>query len=191
MFSFLLNNVWIAIGLWTFLYLMDYLLTLKAARMYQAGVNQHIRFGGGYELNPVFREDIALLRRFSFRFWLLLILVDGLLLILYALGIPEIFAVVWGMFIGIQIAVHFRHLRNLVVFHHARQSQGIKGQIAYEHWFSLRLSAVDLLSFGFLFTLLFLFSGNFVMLGSAAGCLVMALRHLFDSIKARKTSLQI
>jgi len=139
------------------------------------------------QLSSVIRsEDIAGLRRLSPRFWLGLFFVGGLLLLIHSLDLPEVFAVVWGMFIGVQIAIHFRHIRNLVVFHHARDSQGMSGHIEYEHWLSLRLSSIDLFSFSLLFLSIFLFSGNFVMLGGAAGCFVLALRHLFDSTKARK-----
>jgi hypothetical protein len=181
-----LNNVWLAISLWFFLYLMDYLLTLKAARMYHTGASKHFKFAGGYELNPFFKEDIAGLRRFSLRFWLLLFFVGGLLLIIHSLDLPEVFAGVWGMFVGIQIAIHFRHIRNRVVFHHARDSEGMSGHIEYEHWLSLRLSSIDLFSFSLLFLFIFLFSGSVVMLGGAAGCLALALRHLIDSAKERK-----
>ena len=185
-----LNNVWLAISLWSFLYLMDYLLTLKAARMYYSGASKHFKFAGGYELNPIFKEDIAGLRRFSFRFWLLLFFVGGLLLISHSLDLPEVFAGVWGMLVGIQIAIHFRHIRNLAVFHHARYSKGMSGHLEYEHWLSLRLSSVELFSFSLLFLFIFLFWGSVVMLGGAAGCFALALRHLIDSTKERKKSPQ-
>jgi len=77
--EFLLTHAWLAIGLWILFYCVDYLLTIKAARMYQAGANNHIAFAGGYELNPIFQKDIATLRRFSYRFFLLLLLFGGIL----------------------------------------------------------------------------------------------------------------
>ena len=67
--STVLDNVWLAVGLWVALFLLDHLLTLKAARMYEMGANKHFTFSGGYELNPYFKEDIARLRTFSFRFF--------------------------------------------------------------------------------------------------------------------------
>ena len=182
-----LNNVWLAIGLWCVLYLMDYVLTLTAARMYHAGANKHFRFAGGYELNPVFKEDIAFLRRFSFRFWLLLILVSVLLFIIHSLNFPEGFAFAWGMLVGIQIAIHFRHIHNLIVFYYARHSIGVNGYIEYQHWLSLRLSSIELFSFSILFLFLFLFLGTLFMLGAALGCSLLALRHFLDSVKGNKT----
>jgi hypothetical protein len=100
--------------------------------MYHAGVDKHLTFSGGYELNPVFRDDIRGLRLFSFRFWLLMLFVGGLLLILHSLDLPEVFSFVWGMFVCIQIAIHLRHIRNLAVFYHARDSKGMSGRIEYQ-----------------------------------------------------------
>jgi hypothetical protein len=181
-----LNNVWLAIGLWCVMYLMDYVLTLKAAHMYQAGANKHFKFAGGYELNPFFKEDIAFLRRFSPRFWLLLLLVSGLLFVLHSLNFPPAFAFAWGLLIGIQIAIHCRHVHNLMVFHYAVDSNGVGGYIEYQHWLSLRLSSIGLFSFSIVFLFLFLFLGTFFLLGTAVGCFTLALRHYLDSAKANK-----
>jgi hypothetical protein len=180
-----LNNAWAAIGLWAFLYCMDYMLTFKAAKIYRAGGGKHFGFAGGYELNPYFQDDIAKLRRFSFRFFLLLLFVSGLLLILHSTGLREYFAFVWGLMICLQLTVHFRHLRNLAVFHYARDSNGVNGRIEYEHWLSLRLSSIEFLTFSVFYLFLFLLWGNPFMLGGATGCLVLALRHSFDSRRSR------
>jgi hypothetical protein len=181
--NYLLKHGWIAVVIWAFLYCLDYLFTLKAARMYEAGVNKHFSFAGGYELNPFFKDDIAQLRRFSFRFWLMLVLYCGLLLILDSFGIQELFAFAWGALVCVQLAVHFRHVRNLVVFHYAQQSKGISGKIEYQQWLSLRLSAIELLWFTGFFLFLYLLYGDFVVLGGALGCLSNAITHLKDAKK--------
>jgi hypothetical protein len=180
-----LNNAWAAIGLWAFLYCLDYAFTFKAAKIYKAGAGKHFGFAGGYELNPFFQNDIAQLRRFSFRFFLLLLLVSGLLLILHSTGFREYFAFVWGLMICLQLTVHFRHLRNLAVFYYAKDSKGVNGRIEYEHWLSLRLSSIELLCFSVFYLFLFLLWGNLFVLGGATGCLVLALRNLFDSRRSR------
>jgi hypothetical protein len=182
-----LNNIWLAIVLWTALYFLDYIFTMTAARLYRDGAQRHYSFPEGIELNPFFRDDVAKIRKLSFRFFLLLFFTVGLLLIIYELHVSEVFAVVWGMFVGIQLAIHCRHIRNLVVFACARRSAGVSGKIQYEHWFSLRLAAVDSLCFGTLFLILFLFWGHLFMLGATLGCLSLALRHLIDSVKKRKS----
>src|SRR4030095_14317054 len=100
---FFLNTAGASIGLWALLYSVDYLLTLKAARLYEGGVKNHMSFGGGYELNPVFKQDIAAIRGFSYRFFLLLLLFGGLLLTIHILAMKEMFAFSWGLLIGIQL----------------------------------------------------------------------------------------
>jgi len=181
-----LNNIWLAIAFWAVLSSLDYIFTMTAARFYRDGAKQHYLFPEGIELNPFFRDDVAKIRRFSFRFFLNLFFVAGLLLIAYELNVPWAFALVWGMFVGIQLANHCRHIRNLVVFSYARLSAGVGGTIQYEHWFSLRLSSVDFFCFGMLFLLLFFFWGHLFILGATLGCLSLALRHLIDSVRKRK-----
>jgi hypothetical protein len=161
---------------------------MTSARFYRDGAKRHYSFPEGIELNPFFQDDVAKIRTFSFRFFLLLFFVAGLLLIAYELNVPWAFALVWGMFVGIQLANHCRHIRNLIVFFYARQSAGVSGKIQYEHWFSLRLSSVDFFCFGVLFLLLFLFWGNLFVLGATLGCLSLAFRHLIDSVRKRKLS---
>jgi hypothetical protein len=173
--------------LWAGLYLLDYIFTLKAARLYRDGANKHFVFPGGIELNPYFKDDIANLRRFSFRFFLMLVFVGGLLLIAYSVEFPVAFAFLWGMFFWMQIAVHMRHVRNLMVFSYARTSTGVSGQLGYEHWLSLRLSALDMTSFAILFLIVFLFWGSFFMLGGAIGCFSVGLRSLVDSWKSKRS----
>ena len=182
-----LNNIWLAIALWAGLYCLDYIFTMTAARFYRDGAGKHFVFPEGVELNPFFQDDVAKLRKFSFRFFLLLFFTAGLLLIVYELNVPWAFALVWGMFVGIQLANHCRHVRNLVVFSYARRSDGVTGKIQHAHWLSLRLSSVDFFSFGLLFLLLFLFWGHLFALGATLGCLSIALRHLIDSVKKRKS----
>jgi len=182
-----LNNIWLATALWSVLYGLDYIFTMTSARFYRDGAQQHFAFPEGIELNPFFRDDVAKIRKFSFRFFLLLFFVVGLLLIIYELNVPEAFAVVFGMFVGIQLANHCRHIRNLVVFSLARRSAGVSGKIQYEHWFSLRLSSVDFSCFALLFLLLFLFWGNPFVLGATLGCISLAFRHFIDSVRKRKS----
>jgi hypothetical protein len=186
--SSVLDNVWLAVGIWVVLYCLDYLFTLKGARLYQMGANKHYNFSGGYELNPYFEEDIARLRRFSWRFWLMLVLLAGVLIILHAL--PEIFAFLWGTLVGVQVVVQLRHINNLVSFYYARDSRGVRGKVEIDHWLSLRLSAVSSLSLAILFLSLYLLFGSLALLGATVGCLSLAVRHFLDSVKSAKKNNQ-
>ena len=178
-----LNNPWLAIGLWVLFYSSDHTLTIKAAKLHQAGANKHFGFGGGYELNPIFKDEVAKFQWFGFRFFLMMFVVSALLFVMYSLGVPDLFAFFWGMLIGIQLAVHFRHLRNLTLFQHAIRSEGVSGKIEYQHWLTLRVSSIEFFCFTLLFLLLFFLWGSFFVLGAAVGCCSLALRHLLDSRK--------
>ena len=61
---------WPGILCWAALFISDMHLTVTCARMYQAGVRDHIVFEGSYELTPYHQADIDALRRFSPRFLL-------------------------------------------------------------------------------------------------------------------------
>ena len=62
------------------MFVLDYALTLQGARLAQSA-GRHNAFSGGYELTPIYREDIAALRRISPRFAGVLVLVAFLLLV--------------------------------------------------------------------------------------------------------------
>ena len=178
---------WVSIGCWAAFFCLDYALTLWAARMYQAKAGKHYSFSGGYELNEFFKDDIAKLRPFSFRFFLMLLFVVGLMLIGFVSG-QEMFEFTWGMFIGMQLSVLFRHILNLTMFYYASRSAGIEGRIQMEHWLSLRLAAIESLTFSLVFLAIYLLADKTFLLGASAGCLLLALRMLVDSYKQRRAS---
>ena len=178
---------WVSIGCWAAFFCVDYALTLSGARMYQAKAGKHYLFSGGYELNEFFKDDIARLRPFSFRFFLMLLFVVGLMLISFVVG-PEIFELTWGMFIGLQLSVLFRHILNLTLFYYASRSAGIEGRIQIEHWLSLRLAAIESLAFSLVFIAIYFLADKTFLLGGAAGCLLLAHRLLADSYQQRKAS---
>lgn len=178
---------WLSIGWWVVLFCLDYALTLWAARMYQANAGKHYSFSGGYELNQFFSEDIAKLRPFSFRFFLMLLFVVGLMLISFVIG-PEMFELTWGMFIGLQLSVLSRHVLNLTMFYYASRSAGVEGRIQIEHWLSLRLASIESLTFSLVFIAIYFLADKTFLLGGSAGCLLLALRLLADSYQQRKAS---
>ena len=180
------KNFWLAIGTWVALYGLDYGLTLVGAKLYRSRGSKHYSFSEGYELNPVFKEDIARLRVFSFRFFLLLIFSSGLLAILYSANFPPAFVLAWGALVGVQLSILHRHIRNLALFYPAHDSGGISGRIEIKHWLSLRLAGVESLYFCGLFLFLYLLTGSLFMLGAAAGCFSLGLRAVLDSRKNRR-----
>jgi hypothetical protein len=182
--DFFINNLWASIGLWLFLCLTDSFLTVKGAKLYQKSVKTHFLSLGSYELEPSNQEDIDRFQPISFGFVLTLILYGGLLWIIYITGFIKLFTLLWGGSIFIEIAAHFRHLRNLLLFSYAARSEGIEGQVRYDRWLILRLSATDLFGHTILLMLVYLFTSNLIILGGVLGCLLMAVRHWLMSYKS-------
>ena len=178
-----LNSLLASMGLWLLLSITDSLLTVAGAKLYQ-GTREQFVFSGSYELEPEHQEDVDSYRAISFTFVLGLILYGGVLWIIYANGFKKVFAFVWGGLIFLQLAVHLRHFRNLLLFSYAKRSKGVAGQIKYERWLSLRLSAYEFLGYGLLFSIVFLFTGSLIILGGAVACSLMAIRHWLMAIKS-------
>lgn len=183
MFSdFFINNLWASIGVWVILSISDSFLTVVGARLYQSGVKKHFLSSGSYELEPDSQVDVDRFRVISFGFLVSLILYGGLIWIIHSSGFIKLFALIWGGLIFSQIAVHLRHFRNLIFFSYAKLSAGVEGQIRYERWLSLRLSASDFFGFGVLLLVVYLFTSSLVIMGGAAACSLIAARHWLMSI---------
>ncbi|HOX39541.1 MAG TPA: hypothetical protein PL033_16280 [Candidatus Brocadiia bacterium] len=166
--------------IWTISYISDYALTVASAALMRR--SSIIGFEKGLELNPYFRKDIGFLRKVSPRFIAALIVTNILLGMLWVLAsheglFPALFDVVFGVFILMESAIHIRHYRNLVVFHYAAKGAGMKGHVFYETWFSLRLSAAELLSFAGLYLFLAALLQSWFLFGGFVGCLYLAANH--------------
>lgn len=159
----LVRNVWLSLVIWGITYVSDYYLTLCSARLYITNLKEQIVFGGSYELTPQFQKDVDALRVFRPRFVLILLLSAIGIFLIWALAVvfidvPQLFALAMGGAIFRELAVHARHVRNIVLFRAARGG-GISGRIEYARWLTLRLSAAELLTLGGLFLAAFLAAG--------------------------------
>jgi len=181
------NKPWVPIALWVVLYTSDYLSTIAAARLYSAG--EHFGYSEGYELNPYYAADVARLRWFSPRFLLSLFIYSGWLLFAYFsasfIGSQVIFGLTWGFLVLLQLAIHVRHARNLLFFYYAKRSCGIQGRINVAHWLSLRESAAELISFGFIFLFIFIITQSPPVAGGAISCAAVGINHVLGSVKKR------
>jgi hypothetical protein len=176
----LIENLWLSLGLWIIIYISDYYLTIYAARIYQAGANKHIVLEKGFELTPYFRKDIDSLKRISPRFILALLYSCFILVFFWlatAKSTPVVFEFIIGAMILLEISVHMRHIRNIIIFRYAKYSKGIRGTIEYTRWVSLRASAVELLEFAILFLFIFFLSNRVFFIGGTATCLITAIKH--------------
>jgi hypothetical protein len=188
--SFILSNIWLSMILWGLVYLFDYYLTLYAARELRTQFHETLVHEGGYELTPVFRDDIHKLRPISRAFlwrWLLsMVLVFAVYRI--SLLLPYYGWILYDFMLGALLlregAIYMRHARNIAVIRLGRHPGAMRGSIEYSRWFSLRASAVELASFGVFFLILALLLQSWFFFG---GGLVTALTGLQHRLYARKT----
>lgn len=185
------QKLWIVLPIWLALYVSDYYLTILGASYMKAGACEHFIFKGSYELTPELQSDINSLRLFSPKFIRAVFVSSVLIVILWFVSraYPP-FTFYLRFFIGgiilQEVAILVRHVRNIALFHFARNHRGISGQIRYENWLSYKLSGIDLLSFACVFLVVFIFTGSLSFLGGSFMTAMAGLKHLKLSIKATK-----
>ena len=172
---------WPGLFVWVALFISDYTMTLICARMYQAGVKEKLVFDGSYEITPFFQKDIDSLKRLSPRFFLALEF-NGLVMSIVwwcskETEIPELYHFMLGAIISIQLALHTRHWRNFRLFRAMLRDEGIRGRIEYSRATMLKLSSSEGLVFAAFFSILFIFTKSWFILGGTFGCLSLAFKH--------------
>ena len=179
--ALLLEKLWPGLVAWTVLYLSDYSLTIACTRLYQAGARDKIALEGSYEITPYYQRDINALRRVSPRFVaaLILSLVWLSLIWWFAMQIwPPMYSFSLGAAVLLELAVHMRHFRNLVLFRALVGSDAVRGRIEYPRRLMLRMSSLECVAFSGLFGVVFLFTGSWFVLGGAVACLSLGAKHL-------------
>lgn len=185
----LIQNIWVALIIWVAAYTSDYYLTIYTAGLYRTTLKEHVVLGGSFELTPAFQRDVDLLRRFSPRFVVALILSSVMLLVIWALttiviDFPPVFAVAIGGVLLRELAILTRHIRNLIFFRAARTPGSLSGRVEYARWVTLRISATELLTFAGLFVLIFLATGSWLLLGGAVSTFLSGVQHWTLSTKS-------
>ena len=192
MLDWMLDNFWVTLLIWFSLYLSDFALTMRSARLYQDGGIQHVVYEKCIELTPYYRKDIAAQRWISPRFLFMLGLSCLVLWMVWSLDQwfgPEalLFEMVSGAYLLLEVSIHVRHARNLVYLSRLKSSQGVSGKIEYSSWLTLEISALDLLAFAALFLAVYWLTSQVFFAGGAIACAVTALRQWRLSRKERKT----
>jgi hypothetical protein len=181
----LVNRFWTGPALWALLFFSDAALTVACAKYLRSGADSHFVFQV-FELTPLFQKDVARLRRYGLRFLFVLVLgtlllvADWFLMQAVSDEVPwalNSYRAILGMLLLSQVAIHFRHCRNVVLLRGARDSRGVSGKICFAGWFSYQQSAVDLALFAVLFLLSFFLTWNWIFAGGACGCVAMAIKH--------------
>lgn len=171
---------WYGLILWIILYISDYYLTIYCARGFRE--IGHFQFEGSMELTPLFQNDVNNLRPVSRRHILMLILSSLVILIVWwitrlSIYMQWTYSLYLGMFILVEVAVHFRHLRNAAIIREIRKNGGVEGQIFYKQWFSYRSSAHELYITAIFFLVIAILSYSLFFLGGAIICYATGLKH--------------
>jgi hypothetical protein len=178
--NFFFHSLWPGLVTWSLFYVSDYALTITCARLYQAGVKEKIAFEGSYEITPYFQKDINSLRLISPRFLAMLLLSGSLLSLVWVLdgqSQVEFYEFVLGAMMLVQLTIHVRHLRNLLLFRAINYTDAVRGRIEYSRALLLRMSSSECLVFSGLFLVLFAFTQSWFILGGVIGCLSLAVKH--------------
>jgi hypothetical protein len=172
--------------IWAALYISDYTFTVVCARLYQR--QQTVALEGSYELTPYFQRDIDALQKVSPRF------IFALLLSLFALAFlwklhqtspaPELWQLVLGAYIGVQLAVHVKHVRNLFMFRAIRAAKLVHGRVEYSRSLLVHLASVEWFAFCAVYLVLFAFTRSWFILGGAIAC-------FFSGVKQRRSAARL
>lgn len=175
------QNLWVTLALWVLIYVSDYTLTLVGA---QAAAKRapNVSVQGSYELNPYFVNDVNKRRRISPRFLLALVLTTVLLALLWYLSRSSaltgvLFEVAFGALLLVELAIHVRHLRNILSYRRATQPGEVEGSIQFSRRYAYWVSALDLAVFALFYLILFLLVGRWFFVGGFIACASLALRH--------------
>jgi len=177
--NFLFEHAWPGMVVWGLLYVSDYALTTVCARLYRR--QKTIVFEGSYEITPFYQRDIDSLRIVSPRFIFMWLLTLGALGFLWILNesspAPELWQFVLGALVGAQLAIHMRHLRNLVLFRSINYTELVRGRIEYGRSVLLRASSWECFAFSGFFLTLLAFTRSWFILGSALACFSLGVKH--------------
>jgi hypothetical protein len=190
----LATSPWYGIILWMILYTSDYYLTLYSARGFRE--IGRFQFEGSFELTPQYQKDIDHLRPISKLHIALLFAYSLLILIVWwitrlSIALQWAYPVYLGMFLLLEVAVHLRHFRNILLIREIRKNGGADGQLTYKKWFSYRISAYELYISATLFLLVALLTYSLFFLGGAIMCYGTGLKHSRLAQKAKSSPVQV
>jgi hypothetical protein len=189
--NWLATSPWYGMVLWVILYISDYYLTIYASRGFrEVG---HFQFEGSFELTPQYQKDIDAHKPISRLHLSLLVLYSLLLLFIWWFTqsfdfISWAYLVYLGMFLLVEVAVHFRHLRNIFMIYLIRKEGGVEGEIKYKKQFTYKISAFDLYSMGVLFLIVALLTYSAFFFGGAIMCIGTGFKHSRLAKKAKSQS---
>jgi hypothetical protein len=188
---------WLAALLWLTLHGVDWVLTIRGARLRELVLTRAgAKAASDYELNPIFRKDVARLRLGSTRFavtWIGGALVFWVALFVFALlrdrGLVDfVVAFLLGMLLFTRLVIIGRHLRNIYLFSRLLRPSAPSAfaQTQLDLELNLRLSALMFLEAAVLVGLATLLTGNTWTMGGTLGLLLLASKHCVLAARAAR-----
>lgn len=175
------ESPWPATALAVASYVLSYFLGLRAARLYVAGAQAHVVYRDGFPFEREYRATLARGRPVSARFAAIVVVLAAALPLAWlgavrTLGQPQLFAALVGGAVLMEAADCLEHLRNAVLYQHARSASHVAGRLELSNRVVFSARFVELYALAALFGLSFLVSGSGFFAGGALGCLVAAQR---------------
>lgn len=190
----LVTSPWYGVILWVILYISDYYLTIYSARGFRE--IGHFQFEGSFELTPQYQKDIDHLRPVSKRHLIMLVVYSVVILVVWwithlSIYLEWTYPLYLGMFLLLEVAVHVRHFRNIILIRESRRNPGgLDGQITYKRWFSYRISAQELYLFGTFFLIVAALTYSLFFFGGAIMCYGTGFKHAIWARKSKSTPTQ-
>jgi len=188
----LLSNLWVSLGLYALVAVLDYILTLRNARVYRASsTDTKLHIKGSYEITPFFQAPVDQLKLFNPRFLLVLGLSAVLLVLVWywsaAQNAPEVFAVLLGGFVIRSLIANLRHIEN-AVWYRSLSNLGPQDVFHSEQprWLYIQSSAVNRLMLAALLLAASLLTGSVFLLGGCFACGGIALQQWRLSRRERR-----
>jgi hypothetical protein len=92
------------------------------------------------------------------------------------------------MFLLLEVAVHIRHLRNILLVREIRKNGGVEGHISYRKWFTYKVSAFEFYLSSVLFLIIAGLTYSLFFLGGAIICFGTGFKHSRLAKKAKSTA---
>jgi hypothetical protein len=177
----LLANPWYAAALVLAVYIFGYAVALFEARLYLAGVDEHILYRGGYPLEREYADAWGRRRPASWRFLALLVLMAVAIPLVGQVATqrfsqPQLFLAIVGGLVLVDAAESLEHLRNIALFRAVLDGDSVTGKIELARRATLTMRYVEWYSLTAIFLLIAVVAGSWFCAGGALGCVVAAQR---------------
>jgi hypothetical protein len=176
-----INRVWLAIILGVGAYAAEYLLAGHEAYLYHTGAKNFIVLAGRYEQTTAIQQ-LELKRRIaSLKFVVPVVILAVAIFVVWQICIPQynrpdLFAFLLGGLVLLEASGIMQRARNVVLFRHARDAEGLQGKIEYSKRLVFTLYYTEQYAFTVLCGLLFLLTGSWFFLGGALTTFVSSRR---------------